>query len=310
MSTSLWAAELTNARVTLAGFLKSLLEHKIVDAIYAPLRIEGGGVAPALVQRADLLDAADPLAPTMLINGARAVAALTAGGSGRIAAVLRPCEIRALIELTKLKQASLDHLMIIGLDCAGVYDLADYARLCGALEDPTVQLLAEAAEGHIRPHDGMALRPACRMCETPAPANAQITVGFIGVDGLMITLDEDLASRLGLTENGEGASWPVIPQGDLAFREDIIQRLASERRERRDEAMAQLHTTLHDAHGLAGYFAACQRCHNCMVVCPLCYCKECLFHARLRLSMSRSATCATPGARARRACWLTRCSST
>jgi formate dehydrogenase subunit beta len=32
-----------------------------------------------------------------------------------------------------------------------------------------------------------------------------------------------------------------------------------------------------DAASLAAYFAACQRCHNCMVACPICYCKECLF---------------------------------
>jgi formate dehydrogenase subunit beta len=29
--------------------------------------------------------------------------------------------------------------------------------------------------------------------------------------------------------------------------------------------------------GVEGVFAACVRCHNCMTVCPLCYCKTCLF---------------------------------
>jgi len=29
--------------------------------------------------------------------------------------------------------------------------------------------------------------------------------------------------------------------------------------------------------GIEGVLAACVRCHNCMTVCPICYCKTCLF---------------------------------
>jgi formate dehydrogenase subunit beta len=273
MSTSVfWAAELKNARTTFAAFLGDLLARDIVDAVYVPLRTAGGeAVAPALVSKAELLAQADPLAPVMLINGARAVAALTVGGAaGRIAAVLRSCEIRALIELAKLKQANLERVTIIGVDCAGTYEVGDYARSQADGADQAARLLAEAAEGHIRPHDGFALRPACRMCEFPVPAHAQMTVGFIGVDGLMIAMDEETATRLEL-------AWPRIPEGDLAFRQDIIQRLVATRTEQRDAAMADFGKRMADPAALASYFAACQRCHNCMVACPICYCKECLF---------------------------------
>ena len=271
MSISFWAADLPNARTVFASFLKDLLSRQVVDAVYVPLRTAGGGIAPALVRRPDLLDDADPLAPVMLINGARAVSALTMGAAPeRIAAVLRPCEIRALIELVKLKQASLEHLTIIGLDCAGTYEVGDYARLAQAGGDPALRLLAEAAQGHIAAQDGYALRPACRMCEHPVSGNAQITVGFIGVDGLMIEVDEATAQKL-------EPSWPRIPAGDLAFRQDIVQRLAAERAEQRDRAMAAFAQQVNSPAALAAYFDTCQRCHNCMVACPICYCKECLF---------------------------------
>jgi formate dehydrogenase subunit beta len=121
------------------------------------------------------------------------------------------------------------------------------------------------------------MRPACLMCEYPVPANVQITVGFVGVDGLMIEMEEALAETLGLAGPGSAGAWPRIPQGDLTFRQDIIQRLVSERTARRDAEMAALGERLNGASALAEYFAACQRCHNCMVACPLCYCKECLF---------------------------------
>ena len=29
--------------------------------------------------------------------------------------------------------------------------------------------------------------------------------------------------------------------------------------------------------GLLQEFSACIRCHNCMINCPICYCKECIF---------------------------------
>jgi formate dehydrogenase subunit beta len=29
--------------------------------------------------------------------------------------------------------------------------------------------------------------------------------------------------------------------------------------------------------GLLTEFSACIRCHNCMINCPICYCKECIF---------------------------------
>lgn len=271
MSISYWAAELPNARTVLAGFLSDLLARQVVDAIYVPLRTTGGTVAPGLVRQAARLADADPLAPVMLINGARALAALSLGNADeRIAAVLRPCEIRALIELVKLKQARLDRLTIIGMDCAGTYEVSDYARAVAAGRDPALPLLAEAAQGHVAAQDGLSLRAACHMCEYPVPANVQMTVGFVGVDGLMIEMDDETAQTLNV-------AWPRIPAGDLTFRQDIVQRLTAERSAQRDQAMQAFAAQVNSPAALAAYFAACQRCHNCMVACPICYCRECLF---------------------------------
>lgn len=246
-------------RQAVAAFLKILLHQGMADAIYVPMRTpQGDGVAPMLVRNADLLDNADPLAPVMLINGARAAAALTVGGApGRIAAVLRPCEIRALIELVKLKQASLERLTIIGMDCTGTYEVGDYARLNVAGGDPVVA--------------GVSIRHACQMCEYPVPSNAQITIGHIGVDGLMVEMDEEMAARLGIAQSGGG----LLSNGTR--RQEAVQRLIGEHTAQRDATMAAFRTQMADAAALAGYFATCQRCLNCMVACPICYCKECLF---------------------------------
>ncbi|MHC4789323.1 MAG: hypothetical protein ACYS8K_09010, partial [Planctomycetota bacterium] len=53
-------------------------------------------------------------------------------GSPPIGVVLRPCEIRAFIELVKLQQASIDPFLIIGVDCWGTYSVQDYAEKVAA----------------------------------------------------------------------------------------------------------------------------------------------------------------------------------
>jgi formate dehydrogenase subunit beta len=83
------------------------MESGKVDALFIPMETEAGMVSPALIHDPRLLEKANPLAPVLAINGARAVSALTGKGAPvRLGAVLRSCELRALVELVKLQQAS------------------------------------------------------------------------------------------------------------------------------------------------------------------------------------------------------------
>ena len=110
----------------LRGFLRRLMEAHVVDAIFVPLQ-DGANVMPALVVDPALLEMANPLMPLMPINNARAVSALTGKKSpAKIGAVLRPCEIRALVELVKLQQATLEHVVLIGIDCPGTYEVSEF----------------------------------------------------------------------------------------------------------------------------------------------------------------------------------------
>ncbi|HFD39998.1 MAG TPA: formate dehydrogenase, partial [Anaerolineae bacterium] len=97
------------------GILRSLMESGVVEALQVPMRLPGGGIAPMLVTDAAALDQADPLAPVLPINGARAASQLTmTGNPKKLGLVLRACEIRALVELVKFQQVSLDNALIIG----------------------------------------------------------------------------------------------------------------------------------------------------------------------------------------------------
>ncbi len=127
-----------DAAGALREFLRGLLTSGYVDALLVPCRLAGQeAVMPALVESPDALEACDPLAPVMPHNMAVMAGRLTVMDTGRRVGVwLRSCELRALIELTKLHQATLEHVCTIGVDCLGTYEVADYAAMVRAGQEP------------------------------------------------------------------------------------------------------------------------------------------------------------------------------
>lgn len=256
-----------DVRRGLVAFLRDLLAQSDIDAVFTPIRKSSGAITHALVTEPDLLDHADPLAPILPLNGASLVARLGTQ-AGRIAALVRPCEARALVELAKLKQVNLDAIILIGMDCLGTYSLADY--MSGAREP----LPAGIQTGELAPLPAYAFRDACQMCEYFTPPSAvDIAIHLLGVDlaeGIPLDLPEHLA---GLPCLGEGADSPD--------RERAIETLRTSRTAQRDANFEDVHYRAQADGGLEGIFQACIQCMNCQQVCPLCYCKLCIFRGNL-----------------------------
>jgi hypothetical protein len=153
---------------TVQALLRSLLLSGAVDALLVPVSLPSGSVAPMLVKDPDALDQADPLAPVLPINAARAASLLTATNHQHILGlVLRPCEIRALVELVKFQQASLDNALIIGIDCLGTYSVTDYqANDQNRLLD---QLLLAPLAASPDPTRASTTAPPARSASSPCP---------------------------------------------------------------------------------------------------------------------------------------------
>ena len=153
-----------STRQTLQGLLRSLLEKGVGEALLVPMTLPAGNTAPMLVTDAAALERADPLAPVLPINAARAASQLTmTGHKEKLGVVLRACEIRALVELVKFQQAELENTLIIGVDCLGTYQVTDYQGAAG--KQAVVEgLLGGAVTGDLQPHEGMAFRSACQIC--------------------------------------------------------------------------------------------------------------------------------------------------
>ncbi|MFC2122195.1 4Fe-4S dicluster domain-containing protein [Bacteroidota bacterium] len=249
-------------------FLQRLLAEKLVDAVLVPAELPGkSDVAPTLITEPEILLQARPLAPVMPVSMARVVSRLTrvAASQRKIAVILRPCDLRSLVELVKLKQASLDNLLLISLDCYGTYSPADYREFCQDTPNPTDEFLRRAKGG-----DELNLREACQVCEHFVPENADLVIGLLGIDvekGVLLQA---------MTAQGEDVLTALkFPEAEVPDREAAIASLLAHRVESKEKLFERVKEEMSGRDNLADIFAACTSCYNCVEACPVCYCKEC-----------------------------------
>lgn len=267
-----------NLLTSLQTFLKRLLEDTEIDAVlvaqHLPMR---NAVMPTLVTAPEKLEAADPLAPAFPLNASKVLSRLTRkplGGNGKIAAVLRPCEIRAFIELVKLKQGRTEGLVLIGVDCLGAYSNVNYTRFAGEHgPDATLHFVENLLAGRGAACQDFDLATACQACEYPIPENADLLIGFLGGDirtSCFLKANtpqaEALLDRLGLP-----------PMSEPENRKKAVSDLIAGRSAYRDQMFEATAEDTADIEKLMSYLGNCVNCYNCRVACPVCYCKECVF---------------------------------
>jgi formate dehydrogenase (coenzyme F420) beta subunit len=257
----------------LAGSILALEE---IAAILVPQQLPMKAmVMPVLVSDPDRLAGIDPLAPAFALNAAKVLSRLTRKPTGeKVAVMLRPCEIRAFVELVKLKQGRREDVLIIGHDCPGAYtnkDYIAYARTWG--KESTNHFFQKTVKESSSAIDGVALAPACQACENFLPEGADLAIALYGVDTdnqLLIqartSQGEAVLERLGLA-----------PTEVPAQRDAVLQALSAERLSARDRMMAETTAATNTLEKLSGYLASCVNCYNCRVACPVCYCRECVF---------------------------------
>ena len=175
---------------SLRSFLGQLLKEGIVDYLLVPQEMSHRRtLTQTLITKPENLQGANPFSPVMPMNAASIVSKLTIDKpKRRLGAVLKPCEIRALIELVKLGKADLENLFIIGTDCLGTFEVDDYARyidkLDGVEKDKGTPILIEMQKGATKSATQLSipLRPACQMCDTMTPPIADIVLSGIEVN--------------------------------------------------------------------------------------------------------------------------------
>ena len=255
----------------LSGFFKGILENGAVDAVLVPMAQAKKGVRLTLVTSAASTAQVDPFAPVAAVSGAKIASSLTSRPSGRkVAMVLRPCELRAVVELVKLKQVNLDDVLLIGMDCLGRYENTDFAKFQD--QGGTSESFLENGQAGKTSTPDFDIIDACKICEFPTADNVDMRLCAIGAGSGSVFIEA-------VTGKGEEAlEKSGLKSGEApAGRDEAVKKLAAARTEARDKKFAEYRAGANSFEALGDKLAGCVNCYNCRVACPVCYCKECVF---------------------------------
>ena len=265
-----------NPLKALRGFFKTLLEKEDISALLAPCRLPNQTmVMPTLISASDQVNRIDPLAPAFPMNSAKMASRLTRKPSGgRVAALMRPCEIRAFIELVKLKQGHTEDLVLISIDCLGAFGNRDYQLWVAENgDDLSLQYAREILSEKKGITDKFELTQACQACEFPVSESVDINFILFGVDTDREILIQSLSNK-----GGHLLEELNLPTADLpAARTKDLEGRISKRISFRDQMFAQVDEQIDSQEKLGAFMSSCVNCYNCRVACPVCYCRECVF---------------------------------
>ena len=273
-----------NMGKSILNFLKQALEKKAFDALLIPMKKpESEAYSWVLLKDESLLDSADPLPPVMTVQGAKALSSITKHGDieGQVAALMRPCEIRAALELSKLKQIDLDNVFLISLDCPGAVPLSGYMTAPKKSSDAF-------NEAFLNWKTSDSLRPVCRICDRfslpsllpdssesstqqgeSVALSSDLHIGLIGGKNEILLIPvtskgKDFLDRMNLKIENPLESWKLK-----------VKEIWNQKSKERGKANKEILKNIEGPENFPAVFDACINCHNCMTVCPICYCKDC-----------------------------------
>jgi formate dehydrogenase subunit beta len=252
---------------TIIDFLENSLNKGVFDAVIIPMKVPAGdSFAYVLVKDKSLLKDASPIPPVMFVQGAKAISSVTRLGEGKlkIAAIMRPCEIRATLEIAKLGQTNLENITLIGFDCPGVLPTSDF------LSDP--EKVMKIFENAAKSGDDKIMRPVCQICDKSSMLSGDLHIGTLGAkkDTFFIISNtekgNEVMDKLGLTLKENIDSWQAK-----------VKTISDKKSEKRKKANKDLKSKIGGIENLLDTYSLCINCHNCMRVCPVCVCRLCYF---------------------------------
>jgi len=250
--------------------IKDMLHNECFDAVLMPMQVPAkDSYAWVLIKDKKILEEANPIAPVMPVQGAKALSSFSRKGetSLNIAALMKPCEIRAAIELSKLNQINLRNITLISYDCPGALPLSDYTDNPDNSEKKFKTIIDK-----LNFHDD-SVKPVCQMCdEFSLIPDCDLHFGFShNQENFMLLIPQ--------SKRGE----QIIKTMDMKASQDVsewnkfIQEKRKKRQNKRNERFKKLKNMVEGFDTLMDTFSDCIGCHNCRSACPVCYCRQCYF---------------------------------
>jgi len=260
----------TDVAGTIRTLLHTLLEKGRVDGVFALRKTSSPGrYCYSLISDPSMLEeVVEPFFPVMPVQGARALAALTGTDPLRkpIIALLRPCELRACIELQKQSQLSLENVHILSCSCPGVFPAASL------IGDQSEELLSGYNSALSNGEIPEGVRNACRSCTSFTPSMQVDMTVIIASDSESdrgtICLQTEWAIEV--AEGIENCSRDFSQENIDALVTGLSDMHSSNKREIMESSVFS-----DGLDGMISLFARCTGCGGCRAVCPVCHCVLC-----------------------------------
>lgn len=224
-----------------------------------------------LVDNPSKLNNANPFNPLMVSNAAKQIPEILHDlPTLHLGAILRPCEMRALIEMAKHDSINLDHVLTISVDCLGTFPDDEYSwrvERKGSSEKLSQEALQFSRQGGIVPYR---FRSACQVCEMSTAQSADINFGVLGLPVrryILVTTQDSINETIPFEEitNGE-ASVEIVTQHNQMSTKMAHRRINT--RERIKQALSESMPSNIDT--LITQMKECDDCHQCLDACPIC----------------------------------------
>ncbi len=257
---------------TVREFTKAVWEAFDLDRMVVPTNGHAKDTGPHLIDDPDGLDNLNPFAPLMPINAAKLIPDLLKGDSPpQAGAMLRPCEMRTLIEMTKQNGFDTGNLLTMSVDCLGTLPMEEYqwrVERKGSPKGLTQEALQFSRQGGIVRYR---YRSACQVCISPQATMADINIGILGLPvrqyALITIQGQPLAEALNLSAMAEDEIDAEMLEGHQRVTSRLVQR-SENTRERIANGMAEL--LPENVAALIDQLESCGDCSTCLDVCPLC----------------------------------------
>lgn len=262
-------------------FLQAVWAQADLDAMLAPMNVESVIPQPHIIADPQELAGLNPFKPVMSCNASRFLPGLIESREKeRVAALLRPCELRALHAMQEHGAAlqpgngnghGFQGLLTICVDCLGTFPVEDFqwrADRKGSPEGLARESLQFARLGGLNAYR---YRTACQLCASPQAQGADLNLGVIGVPVrqyiLVQTRNEAVAEELDL------GRLLVTPAGQelVRRRNRQVARLVERNSNVRERILHGLGEMLPaNLNALVHQFQECGQCQECLEACPIC----------------------------------------
>jgi len=253
--------------------IKTLWDSAQFDYMLVPINGNNSFTPrPQLIDKPDQLDQVNPFKPIMVENAAQLIPDIVRKyPEKKIGALLRPCEIRALIEMTKHGFLKLDHIITISVDCLGTFPPEEYisrAKNKGSTQEGAGETIRFSKTEGILTYR---YRSVCQICVSPEAKGADINIYTLGLplrQTIIIESNHPILSETIKTQELEATQADEVL---LKQHERIVAKTINQHRSTMDRLVQNLGELLpKNINDIISQYQNCGSCQNCMDVCPIC----------------------------------------